>query len=155
MRINSLLLATALLAFTAMFSSCSKEPQTPTATTPTSTDVDTEVADRGMCNVTVRANNCSVNVCGAQNAVAQCGVFGGMNLFGNDFIANGVTNAYLLNTPTAMIVTLNPAFPFVPFPSITVTSGPVVKVYNFVPPFTVTNQLPPIVVKIDNFCNPS
>jgi hypothetical protein len=154
MKINSLLLATALLAFTAMFSSCSKEPQTPTATTPTTTDVNTEVADRGICNVTVRANNCSVNVCGAQNSPAACGAFGGFPLLGNDFIANGVTNAYVLNTPTAMIVTVNPAFPLTPLASITVTSGPVVKVYNFAPTNAI-NQVPQIVVKIDNFCNPS
>ena len=154
MKINSLLLATALLAFMAMCSSCSKEPQTPTATTPTTTDVNTEVADRGICNVTVRANNCSVNVCGAQNSPVACGAFGGLGLLGNDFIANGATNAYVLNTPTAMIITPNLAFPLTPLASITVTAGPVVKVYNFAPSGTV-NVVPQIVVKIDNFCNPS
>lgn len=154
MKINSLLLATALLAFTAMFSSCSKEPQTPTATTPTTTDVNAEVADRGICNVTIKANNCSVDVCGAQNSPAPCGVFGGLGLLGNDFIANGATNAYVLNTPTAMIVKPNLAFPITPLASITVTAGPVVKVYNFAPNGTV-NVVPQIVVRIDNFCNPS
>ena len=147
MKLKSLFFATSFAAAAALFTYCTKEPQVPVTTESTTT---TEVTERGVCPISVTANNCTVNVCGAQNNANLCFAGFGVNLFGNDVKANGVTANYTLNTPTQLRFTVNPNFPSSLNPSVTVTSGATVKVFPLSVPTAMVVQT--LTIKVGNLC---
>ncbi len=147
MKLTSLLFAASFAATAAMFTYCTKEPQTPVA--PESATA-TEVTERGICPISVRANNCTVDVCGSQNNGNLCFSNFAANLFGDDVIPNGVTRNYVLNTPTQMRFSVNPNAPSSLNPSVIVTSGNTVRVFPLPQPTVVGQQV--VTIKVGNFC---
>jgi hypothetical protein len=143
MKIRSLFFSAGLLAIVVLLSNCKKEEQTEA---PTKAQTNQAVSDRGICVVTIAPFNGSLDVCGVQNNTNQCSVFGGVNLFGNDFIANGASQTYTIQTPTVLRLTRNPNLPSAASMVVVVTTAAGIKKYNM-PVFA------PLNITINDFCN--
>ncbi len=150
MKFKKVLLALPIAATALLFAYCAKEPQVTVANEQTG-----EIVERGICQVTVAAINCTVDLCGVQNNAVLCGNVGGMPSFGAAQLGAGNAALFVMNTPAAFRATLAPGFPIGPNPSISVASGGVVKNYPIAVANPAATAVPaPTIVKINNFCVP-
>lgn len=144
MKIRSLFFSAGLLAIVVLLSNCKKEEQTEA---PTKVQTNQAVSDRGICEVTITPDNGSVNVCGVQTNANLCSVVSGVNLFGNDFILNGTSQTYTIQTPTILSISRNPfAFSSAANIEVKVETATGARKYTL-PAFA------PVNITIDDLCN--
>ena len=124
MTIKSFLLGISCLGMATVLAYCTKEQPTPTAS-----QHNQAITERGICTVTIEPINCSIEVCGVQNSAVVCGA----NQFGTDYIKEGLSGTYVINTPAVLSAAIDLNAPIGAGAVVRVTSGAVTRDYPFLP----------------------